>query len=113
MNQVNIATIDNEVNLCEEILKLMHRMNFKQEAFDSLIISEEYNFALGSPNVVQRTNLILYYNNLFLLSGEPTPNNVRRALIISEQPVDWLSDMSSVVLHHLLVNQDFYFPSAQ
>ena len=104
-----LETQFDKVDLCSEVVRIMTNMGFSEVEIEDLTSSEEYLVAMGAPTPLQRSNLILYFNNVLSRCVEPAPNNVRRALMLGVMPNDWLHDLTFIVLEYLLINRENYF----
>lgn len=100
---------DLELNLPEEIARAMEIMGFKQESIMSFINSPEVQRCKILPATLQKAEITYYLNNLMLLSGIEIPDEVRTALTIAFKPVDWLGDLTVVVLPFIRQFEDDFY----
>lgn len=104
-----IYDIDVELDLVEEISKAMKLMKFKPENIEKFRKSNEAIACKQLPPVLQKSQLLYYFNSLILLSGIETPDGIRLLLTIAIRPIDWLADLTTGFLPFIKENEDQYF----
>lgn len=98
-----------ELNLPDEICKAMKIIGFKDESIQKFINAEEVQRCKILPADLQKAELAYYFNNLIMLTDVDTPDDIRITLTLAFKPVDWLGDLTTVVLPFIhQFEDDFY-----
>lgn len=105
----DIYDIDNELDLVEEVAKAMKLMKFKPENIDKFKKSSEALSCKQLPSMLQKSQLLYYFNSLLLLSGIETPVGIRLLLTAAIRPIDWLADLTTGFLPYIKENEDVFF----
>ena len=100
--------MDHEINLANEIIESMKKMGFKESSVGVMLSNEEFLNCVDRQPSIQRAVLIHLFYVLMLRVGG-TPTDIRVALNIATDSVEWLTDIKLVVLPYLLENEKVVF----
>ncbi|WP_396190452.1 hypothetical protein [Flavobacterium sp.] len=103
-------TIVEQIDLCNELLAEMRKLEFKPTAFTAVELNKFFIQAKGLPNHMQRSYLILALNQIFTSGPTVVPWEIRLGLNIAHDQQSWLTDLKLVLLPFLKMNQDQFFP---
>ena len=105
------ATSSSEFDLCEELVKAMHQLDFQQKSIDKITSDHFYQASLNQANIVQKTNLIVVLTNTLMAGPWVVPSEIRIALNISTDILSWFDDVKLYVLPFIKKNEESFFPS--
>lgn len=98
-----------QVNLVEEIVKLMERLEFNFESIQHFVQDKDIVEVHNVGASLQRGVIVCYFNNQFTMLPEMPHSDVRLALNTAHDPVDWLGDMGTYVLTFVKANEKYFF----
>jgi hypothetical protein len=102
--------IENNLNLVEEIVKEMQKLEFNPSSIEYFKNSEVYRFYYDQVENVQRVALSLYFYRMLVYSDVKLPNEVRMAINSSQDALQWLDDFRLVILPYLKIYEKEFFP---
>lgn len=105
------ATSSSEFDLCEELVKAMHQLEFEQRSIDKITSDHFFRVSQGQSNVIQKTNLIVLLTNTLMSGPWVVPSEIRIALNISRDVLSWFDDVKLYVLPFVKKNEESFFPS--
>ena len=106
----SMMIIENNLNLVEEIVKEMQKLEFNPSSIEHFKNSEVYKFYYNQVENVQRVALSLYFYRMLVYSDVKLPNEVRMAINSSQDALQWLDDFRLVILPYLKIYEKEFFP---
>lgn len=102
--------IEENINLVEEIIKEMQKLEFSPSSIEYFKKSEVYMYYYDQVESVQRVALSLYFYRMLIYSNIKLPNEVRMAINSSQDALQWLDDFRLVILPYLKIYEKEFFP---
>lgn len=99
----------NNLNLCNEIIAEMERLEFDKSSIDVVKSNPQFVDAYNKNDVLQKTMLIMLFYGIIVNGSISTPTNVRLSLNIAPDVKGWIDDMKIVILPWLKGNQQSFF----
>lgn len=99
-----------ELNLCEELIKEMVKLEFSEESITYVRSQSGYAEAWNKEERIQKSMLIMTLYGILVQSESVVPSQIRLALNIANDVIAWLDDIRLVILPFMKANEDKFFP---
>lgn len=101
---------DSNINLCQITIDEMIKLGFKESSINYIKNNKYYMSAYNSHYLLQKALLTTIFFRVLMYSNVKVPNQIRLALNIANDSLEWLDDLKLVILPFLKENEDIFFP---
>lgn len=99
------------INFCQITIDEMTRLKFKESSIDRIKNNKYFISAYNKNYLLQRTVLSTIFFRILMYANVKVPVQIRLALNIASDSMEWLDDLKLVILPFLKENEDIFFPT--
>lgn len=99
-----------DLNLCEELLGEMRRLEFSSSSIDFIKGKQMFVDSYNKESMMQRNLLSVVLYKTMMYSNIMVPKEIRLALNMANDNIGWLDDIKLVILPYLKANENLFFP---
>lgn len=96
-------------DLCEVISAHVRKLEFREKNINFIESSELFIMSIGNPPHLQRSYLTMLLFRILSDCKEQVPSNIRFALNVATDTTSWVSDIISIILPWMKLNEEFLF----
>lgn len=101
-----------DFDLCDIFIEEMQKLQFRQQSIEQVKSSKYFKQAIGLEPTMQKANLVLLVNSIFLTGPTVVPYQIRLGLTMAADTIAWTSDLKILLIPFLKENEDIFFPTA-